>query len=365
MNELNLTDEQIDALKELMATPTPTGSEHAGMMVLAKRIMAKTSLRPTLDVHGNLHCVLDRGAKKTVMLEGHVDEIGFIVQHIDDDGLVYLSAVGGVTVPLMAAERVVIFGRGGKVYGVFGPRPPHLMTTEERRRVAPTELKNAPLDIGASNRAEAEALVAVGDLAVVDASWRNLAGSRVSCRGFDNRIGAFAMAEAFIRLATSPCGCGVNVHYVATVMEEIGLVGGHTAAFSVKPDIGICSDVTFATDVNKEDRRTTGDIRLGRGASVARGPIYHKALTDRLLQAADAAKVPYQLKASPKGTGNNAWSMRLDAGGAAVALVSVPLRYMHSPVETIDLRDVASVIEIVAKGVGSLDDGFNLLPEQP
>lgn len=362
---MELEKSQVEFLKELVSLPTPTGSEHEGMMLIGRRLKAATGLAPTIDRHGNLHCVLDRGAKRTVMIEGHCDEIGFIVVHVDDDGLVYLAALGGVTVPLCAAERVVIAGKNGPVNGVIGVRPPHLMTAEEKKSVAKDDLRSMPCDIGASSREEALSLVSPGDSGVVDSGWRPLAGSRVSCRGFDNRIGTFAMCEAFIGLAGGAVPCGCNVHYVASVQEEVGLVGGKTAAYDVAPDIGICCDVGFATDVHKDDRKKIGDIRLGGGTIVGVGPTYHRALTDHFIGTADAAGLPYQLRGAPRGTGTCAWAMRLERGGAAVAQLSIPLRYMHSPVEVIDLGDVAATISLVTRGVGALDDGFPLLPEQP
>ena len=362
---MELDSKQLEVLQELVGKPTPTGSEHAGMMVLARRLKEATGLKPTIDVHGNLHCVLDRGAKRTVMLEGHCDEIGFIVVYVDDDGLVYLAPLGGVTVPLCAAERVVIAGRNGPVNGVIGARPPHLMNAEEKKHVAKDDLRDMPCDIGASSREEALSLISIGDSGVVDTGWRRLAGSRVSCRGFDNRVGTFAMCEAFIKLANSQCGSGCNIHYVASVQEEVGLVGGKTAAYDVAPSIGVCCDVGFATDVQKDDKKKIGDVRLGNGAIVAVGPTYHRALVDHFRGIAGTHNIPFQVKGAPRGTGTCAWAMRLERGGAAVAQISIPLRYMHSPVEVIDLNDVAAVIELVAKGVGALDDGFPLLPEQP
>jgi len=362
---MELDNAQIEALKEFVALPTPTGSEQAGMLLLGRRLKAATGLKPTIDMHGNLHCVLDRGAKHTIMIEGHCDEIGFIVVYIDDDGFVYLQPLGGVTVPLCSAERVVIAGKQGPVNGVLGARPPHLMTAEEKKNVAKNDLRDLPCDIGASSREEAESMVALGDAAVVNAGWRPLAGTRVSCRGFDNRIGAFAMAEAFAMLANSGCGSGCNVHYVASVQEEVGLVGGKTAAYDVHPTIGICCDVGFATDVQKEDRKKLGDIRLGKGPIIAIGPTYHRALTAHFESIANSQGIAWQRKSAPRGTGTCAWAMRLERGGAAVQQISIPLRYMHSPVEVLDLKDVAGSIELVAAAVGAMDDGFNLLPEQP
>ena len=361
---MELSNEQVGFLKELVSLPTPTGSEHAGMMLLGRRLKAATGLEPSIDIHGNLHCVLDCGAKRTVMMEGHCDEIGFMVVHVDDDGMVYLGALGGVTAPLCAAERVVIAGRNGPVNGVIGTRPPHLMNAEEKKSVAKDDLRSMPCDIGASSREEALSLISIGDEGVVDSGWRPLAGSRVSCRGFDNRVGTFAMCEAFIEIARGG-GCGCNVHYVASVQEEVGLVGGKTAAYDVAPAIGVCCDVGFATDVHKDDRRKVGDIRLGDGVTVGIGPTYHRGLADRFLAVAEAEGIPHQTKGTPRGTGTCAWAMRLERGGAAVAQLSIPLRYMHSPVEVLDLRDVAATVALAAKGIGSLDDSFPLLPEQP
>ena len=334
---MELSNEQVGFLKELVSLPTPTGSEHAGMMLLGRRLKAATGLEPSIDIHGNLHCVLDRGAKRTVMMEGHCDEIGFMVVHVDDDGMVYLGA------------------RNGPVNGVIGTRPPHLMNAEEKKSVAKDDLRSMPCDIGASSREEALSLISIGDEGVVDSGWRPLAGSRVSCRGFDNRVGTFAMCEAFIEIARGG-GCGCNVHYVASVQEEVGLVGGKTAAYDVAPAIGVCCDVGFATDVHKDDRRKVGDIRLGDGVTVGIGPTYHRGhaaqvvLRDGLL----LLRVHQVRRTRPD-----------DAVDRAVAQLSIPLRYMHSPVEVLDLRDVAATVALAAKGIGSLDDSFPLLPEQP
>lgn len=362
---MKFTGEQLGILEKFVSTPTPTGSEQPGMLLLGKRIKDETGLKPYIDVHGNLHCVLDCGAKRTAMIEGHCDEIGFLVQYIDDDGFIYLSALGGVTIPTVASERVVIAGPKGPVKGVFGVRPPHLLNQDERAKIAPKELRSIPCDIGAKSREEALEVVALGNSAVVDSGWRPLLGSRVSCRGFDNRIGAFAMCETFIKLAKSSCKPGVNVHFVASVQEEVGLIGGHTTAFDIHPDIGICCDVTFATDSTKEDRKTCGDIRLGSGPVLAIGPTYHANLRKHFERAAESCGITPQIQPRARGNGTCAFAMRLEHGGAAVAQVSIPLRYMHSPVETIDLSDVEGVIDMTAAAIGSLDDSFELLPEQP
>lgn len=360
-----MTEEQKEFVKKLIDTPTPSGSETAGAMLLGKRIKDKTGIQPYIDIHGNLHAVLDTGAKRTVLLDGHGDEIGYAVQYIDAKGFVYLAAIGGVRAPLAAAERIRILAKRGPVNGVIGARPPHLMKGEDRKRGVPDSLSDMPCDIGARTREEAAALVDIGDSAVIDSGWRPLAGTRVSGRGLDDRIGSFAMCEAFIRMASAPVKPNVNVHYVSSVCEEIGLVGGRLAAYAVNADIGVSCDVGFATDANGEDCKTCGEMALGGGASLATGPIYHKGLVEYFRKTAADAGIKIQMRSVPKGAGNNGWAHKMEHGGAAVVQIAIPLRYMHSPVETIDLDDVDSVIDLVAAGVGGIAEDFNLFPEQP
>ena len=333
--------------------------------MLGRRIKAMTGIQPSIDVHGNLHAVIDVGAKTTVMLEGHGDEIGYMVEYIDSNGFVYFQPLGGVVVPLSAAERVVILSKDGPVNGVIGTRPPHLMKADEKKNVAQSELNLMPCDIGAKSREEALSLVSIGDSAIADAHWRELAGTRVSGRGFDNRSGTFAMCETFIALAKAKDRLKVNVHYVSSVCEEIGLVGGKLASYSVNPTIGISCDVTFASDAHKEDAKVVGEVTLGNGGVLAIGPIYHKGLVDHFRAAAKETGSAMQEHAVTKGSGNNGWALKMERGGAAVVQIAVPLRYMHSPVEVIDLADIDAIVDVTVKAVEGLDDSFNLLPEQP
>lgn len=349
-------------LSKLVDTPTPAGSETAGAMIIGRRIKEKTGITPKFDIHGNLHAVIDVGAKTTVMIEGHGDEIGYIVEYIDNDGFVYLQAIGGVVVPLSSAERIVILTKNGPVNGVFGTRPPHLMSAEEKSKVATNQLRKLPCDIGASSKKEAEALVSVGDAAVVDSGWRPLAGTRVSGRGLDNRCGTFAMCEAFIALAAQRDRLKVNVHYVSSVCEEIGLIGGRLASFAVNPAIGISCDVAFAGDAQKDDAKVVGNIRLGEGVALAVGPIYHKGLVEKVKKISASKKIPIQIRAVPRGSGNNGYALKMERGGAAVLQFGIPLRYMHSPVEVIDMKDVQSVIDLTVETVLGLSDDFELVP---
>lgn len=360
-----MTEEQRNFLAQLINTPTPSGSESAGAILLGRRITAKTGIKSSIDMHGNLHAVFDAGAKTTVMLEGHIDEIGFIVEYIDDRGYVYFQPLGGVVAAATPAERVVILSEKGLVNGVIGNRPPHLAKAGMGEAEQRAGLHQMPCDIGATSRKEAESLVSIGDSAIVDSGFRVLAGARASGRGFDDRIGAFAMCEAFMRLATATEKPAVNLHYVASVSEELGLVGGRLASYSVHPAIGISCDVGHARGPAAEDVKIIGDVELGRGAALSTGPIYHKGLVAHFRRTAEQRGIPYQLRAVPKGAGNNGWALKMEHGGAAVVQIAVPLRYMHSPVEVLDLGDVDSVIDLVSGSVAGLSDDFPLLPEQP
>ncbi len=354
---------ELALLKNLVALPTPTGFEYDGMSLLAKYLKAASVPNLMIDVHGNLRAGLNPGAPLRVMIEGHCDEIGFMVQYIDDDGFLYMCPLGGVTVPLIAAERIVIQGKHGPVYGVFGVRPPHLMTPKDRENVAPKEFKEIAVDIGAKNKDDALKLVEIGSPAVTDAGWRDMANNRVACRGFDNRVGAFIVTAAARRLAGEKLK--VAIHMVASVQEEIGLVGGYTTAYDINPQIGLCVDVTFATDAQKDDRKVVGDIRVGEGPVVGVGPTYHTKLNSVVFGAAKAAKIPVQRQASGRGTGTCAWAMRMSRSGAAVNQISVPLRYMHSPVELLSLNDVEKTVELLCATIRAIPPDIDMTPKQP
>ena len=350
----------LDFLKRLMALPTPSGWESDGMR-LAADYLAPVADRLDFDLHGNLHAVLNPDAATRVMIEGHCDEIGLMVQYVDDDGYLYMTAIGGLTVPLLAGERIVIQGRKGPVYGVFGVRPPHLMKPADRDKVAPTELMDIAVDIGAASKKEALKLVDLGNPAVVDAGWRPLAGDRVACRGFDNRIGAFVVIEAFRRLAKAKLQ--VAVHLVLSVQEELGLVGATTAAYEVQPHVGICVDVGFASDYSGNDKKQVGDVKLGQGPILCFGPTYNFKLQQVLERVAVQEEITLQRQVRGRGGNTNAWPMRTVRGGAAVALVSIPLRYMHSAVETLSLGDVQDAIKIVSGGVAALPASPDFAPD--
>ena len=349
----------LDFLKALVALPTPSGWESDGMR-LAADFLAPHVDELRFDLHGNLHAVINANAPTRVMIEGHCDEIGVMVQYIDDDGYLYLTSLGGLTVQLLAGERVVLQGRKGPVNGVFGVRPIHLMKPAERDKVASSELSDLWLDIGAKSKEEALEAVELGSPGVVDTGWRQLLGDRVACRGFDNRVGAYVVTEAMRRLsALQP---QVAVHLALTVEEELGLVGATTAVHEIKPHAGICVDVGFASDYAGNDRKLVGDVRLGQGPILSFGPTYNPQLRAVIEQVAEKEGINLQRQVRGRGTNTNAWPMRTVGGGAATALLSVPLRYMHSAVETLSLGDVEETVRMVAATVMALPKEPNFFP---
>ena len=354
--------QSLSFLQQLMALPTPSGWESDGMR-LAAQYLAPHVDRLHFDLHGNLHAVVNPEAPTRIMIEGHCDEIGLMVQYVDENGYLYMTAIGGLTVQLLAGERIVIQGPKGPVHGVFGVRPPHLMKTEEKDKVAPRDLDELCVDIGACSREEALASVELGSPAVVDAGWLPLLGDRVACRGFDNRIGAFTVVEVMRRMrAAAP---GVAVHMVLTVQEELGLVGATTAVHEVRPHIGICVDVGFASDSQGNDKKLVGDVRLGKGPILCFGPTYNPKLRQFLETVAQSRAIHLQRQVRGRGNNTNAWAMRTVRGGAAAALISIPLRYMHSAVETLSLGDVRGAIDLIAAALAALPPQPDFSPDPP
>jgi endoglucanase len=332
-------------LKALVATSTPSGSETAGQAIVAD-YMRRYADSVRTDVHGNVHAVVNGDAKLRVMLAGHCDEIGLMVQHIDDNGLIYVSALGGVNVLLLQGERCLLRGRGGPVPGVVGVKPIHMMS-EKERETGVSKIHELWIDIGARNRKDAEKALEPGDVGTVNAGWLELRNGLVACRAFDDRIGAFVIADV-LRLIHGR-RLKVAVHAVSTVQEEVGLRGARTAAHAVDPHIGIAVDVGFATDFPGMDEKRTGRAKLGQGPILHPGPTYHPKVLDRLKAAARRDRIRFQIQADTRGMSTDAFAMMMTRSGVAAGLISVPCRYMHSPVETIALRDAEDSTRLIAR----------------
>jgi endoglucanase len=344
----------LDFLRQLVNTPSPSGFEAAGQRVwldYARQFADETFT----DAYGNAVAVLNKGGSPRIMLSGHADEIGLMVNYIDANGFIYLRRIGGVDPAITKAQRVVIHTAAGPVRGVVGTLAPHLQKGDGDPK--PPKLHELYVDIGCKNKATAEKLVQVGDPITLADEFEVLRGDIAIARGFDNRIGTFAAIEAVRRIKQGRTKIAAEVCAVSNIQEEVGLFGARQIAYSLQPDVALCVDVTHATDVPGLSKEQHGDVQLGHGPAITRGGPNHPEVYARLRAVAKRAKIPLQLEAVSGTSGTDTDAIFWTRGGIPSALVSLPNRYMHSPVEMIHLRDLEQVSELLAAFVTSVKAG--------
>jgi len=346
-------------LKSLLDAPGPSGFEQVPARLWREE--AKAFAQIEVDVGGNSIATLNAGGSPRIMLAGHVDEIGLMVVHIDDDGFIHFAPIGGWDSQVLVGQRVLIEGKAGPVLGVVGKKAIHLMKTEDRDRVSKTT--DLWIDIGAKNKDEAAQRVRVGDAGVLASSPHEFPNGRIVSRSIDNRIGAFVVLETLRRLARTP-GFTAQVSAVATTQEEIAYTGGgaRTSAVKLHPDAAIVVDVTHATDYPGVEKKEIGDFKLGCGAVISRGSVVSRVVFEQLVEAADAGKIPYAVEAAPRGTNTDADAIHTARSGVATGLVSVPCRYMHSPNEMVSLEDLDRVADLLAAWVKTLNAKTSFIP---
>jgi putative aminopeptidase FrvX len=294
---------------------------------------------------------------RRLMVMGHIDEIGLIVTHIDDEGYLWFREVGGWDAQILVGQRVVLATRTGEVRGVIGKKPIHLLRDDDRKKVA--EVRDLHIDVGARDGKEARELVRVGDVATIDAEALELPNGRVASRALDNRLGSFVALEA-ARLVAGQGGGEWELVAVAAAQEETTFGGSRTSAFSLSPHAAIVVDVTHATDAPGIDVKEAGKHELGSGPVISRGSTLNPKLFELLHDTAEHEKIPFTVEASGRNTGTDADAVHLSRGGVATALVSIPLRYMHSPVELVELRDVHACARLIAATALRLDGATSL-----
>jgi endoglucanase len=331
-------------LKRLLDTPGPSGFESAPARIW--RDEARTFAEVTGDVHGNSIAVVNPLGAPTVMLAGHIDEIGVIVTWIDEHGFLYIGPIGGWDPQVLIGQRLRFAGRDGDVTGVVGKKPIHLMKTEDREKAS--KFTDLWVDVGATSRAQAEALLSVGDAGVIDAPTLDFANDRIVSRSIDDRIGAFIVLEALRRYAADPGDARVVA--VATTQEEIAYLGGgaFVGAQRVNPAMAIVVDVTFATDHPSVEKKELGEHTIGGGPVLTRGSIVSPVAFRVLRDTAESLRIPYSLHAAGRDTSTDADAIHLAREGVATALLSVPNRYMHSPNEMVSLVDLDRAATLIA-----------------
>ncbi len=338
-------------LDALLRVPAPSGYETPAAEVW--RAAASEFGEVDSDVLGSSTVAVNVAEDRpTVAVVGHIDEIGLFVSHIDDEGFLWFGPIGGWDPQNLVGQRVLVRGRDGQVPGVIGKKPIHLLEEEERKK--PAQIKHMHIDVGAADREEAEKLVSVGDPAVLAADPLPLANGRLVSRSMDNRLGSYVALEVARRIAEGEAP-RVGVVGAAVSQEEVGLHGSKATAFSLDPEVAIAVDVTHATDAPGIDKRQNGDHALGSGAVIGRGTTLGPRVYELLRDAAEAEDIPHTFEASGRGTHTDADSFQIARAGIPTGLVSIPLRYMHSSVETVQLSDVENVIEVILAFIRRMD----------
>jgi endoglucanase len=344
-------------LKSILETPSPSGFERPVQDLVRVRAREFADEVRT-DRHGNVIAARfpgtgagpDRASGREhpvprIMLAGHCDQIALMVQHVDDNGFLYVQPIGGWDMQILLGQHLTVWSGDGPVPGVIARRAPHLMTGDERNKVP--QFADVWVDIGAKDKKDAEAIVTPGDPVTVELGYRPLRNGLAASPAMDDKVGLWVVMEA-LRLLHGR-SLQAEVYCVSTVQEEVGLRGATTSAYGINPHVGIAVDVCHATDTPGNDKKQLGDVRLGAGPVLFRGPNINPHVFELLQSTATACEVAVQVRGVPRPTGTDANVMQLSRDGVATGLVGIPNRYMHSPVEMVSLEDLDGAARILAE----------------
>lgn len=353
--------ESLDFLKRLLDAPGPSAFEREP----ARRWRAEAerfAKEVDVDVNGSSWATLPGDGAHRLVLAGHMDEIGIMISHVDDEGFLSFDTIGGWDSQVFVGQRILLLGRQGPVTGVIGKKAIHLMDQQDREKVS--KIDDLWIDIGATNRAEATERIRIGDPGVIASSVLEFPNGRIVSRSIDNRIGSFVVLEALRLLAEGKGPRRTAVTAVATSREEISSNGGGARPLAVRldPTVAVVVDVTHATDAPNMDKRKYGDYRLGGGPVLSRGAAINDRVFDLLAETAEAEKIPYAVEAAGRDTRTDAEAIFNAGRGVATGLVSVPNRYMHSPNEMVALEDLERTARLLAAFARKLGDGVDFVP---
>lgn len=349
-----MRDASLKFLEKLINTPSPSGHETRGQRVwldYAKQFADGTET----DAYGNAVAWLNKGGSPRLMLAGHADEIAMSVNYINAEGFLYVRRMGGIDPAITKAQRVVIHTRTGPVNGVVGNAAIHLQKTDGEPK--PPKIHELFIDIGVSSRKDAEKLVRIGDPITLADQFELLRNDLAVARAFDNRIGTFAVIEALRLLSESGKKLNAEICAVSNIMEETGCLGARQIAYSLKPDAALVVDVTHATDYPDVSLQRHGDIKIGKGPALTHGGPNHADVVARLEKVARTAGIPIQHEAPSTTGGTDTDVIFWTRGGIPSALISLPNRYMHSPVEVVSLKDLELIPKLMAAFAQSLKKG--------
>lgn len=345
-------------LKQLLETPSPTGYEVPVADVVRERLSG-TADEIRTDVMGSVHALLKGNADgPSLMLAAHMDEIGLMVTYISDDGYLSVAAIGGVDAAILPGLRVDVHTDGGTLRGVVGRKPIHLIKADERKNVTPID--QLVIDLGMPGKKVKE-LVRIGDAITFGVGYERFGKHMAVSRAFDDKVGVWVAVRVLEKLAKAGRAAGDFIA-TATVQEEIGTRGATTSAYGVNPDVAIAFDVTHATDYPGIDKTKHGDFVCGGGPVIARGPNINPLVYERLVAAAEKEGIPYQIEAEPSVTGTDARAIQVARGGIPCGLVSVPLRYMHTPTEVVCLKDLQATVDLLVRFALDLEEDACFVP---
>lgn len=341
----------------LLHTPGVSGYEET-VQAEVRAFCEGFAAEVTTDYHGNVIACGNPGADVRVMLAGHCDQLGLLVSYIDENGFLYFQTVGGWDPQQLVGQNVTVWAGQGAVPGVISRKAIHLLTPDERKKVV--EVEDLWVDIGASSREDAESVVRVGDSITPVLGYTELRNGLVAGTAMDNRTGVWIVFEALRRAVERGLDC--SLYAVSTVQEEIGKRGAITSAFGIDPHVGVAVDVTHATDCPTIDKRRSGEINIGKGPVLVRGPNVNPKVGARLEEVANEHEIPFQLMALGRAAANDANAMQITRQGVATGLVQIPNRYMHSTVETVAWDDLDNAAELLAQFASAVGEAADYIP---
>lgn len=349
-----MREQSLEFLRKLVNTPSPSGHEIRGQRVWLDYVK-KYADETFSDHYGNCVAVLNKGGSPRLMLAAHADEIAMTVNWVNEEGFIYVRKLGGVDPAITKAKRVIIHTKEGPVKGVVGNVAPHLMKFEKEPKVP--KIEDLFIDIGVKNKAAAMELVQIGNPITLDHEFEMLRGDLAIARAFDNRIGTWSVAEALRLLKEGKQKLNAEICAVSNIMEEVGLLGARQIAYSLKPDVALVVDVTHATDYPTVSKAQHGDVRVGEGPALTHGGCNHPEVVARLEALAKKEKIDLQHEAMSATSGTDTDVIFWTRGGIPSALISLPNRYMHSPVELVSLKDLEQIPVLMSAFAASLKKG--------
>ena len=335
--------DNIQLLEQLTSSYSPSGFEDSTKKIF-KEIVSPYVDDCYEDIHGNLICQKGNNASKTLMLMAHIDEVGLMVNYIEESGFLRFTTIGGIDISLLNGTSVVILHGREKVCGVIGTRPIHLKKHGNEKEL---EVSDLWIDIGANNKEEAEQLVSIGDGIAIESHFHQLKNNLLSCRATDDKAGIVVLANVLVNIYKE--FQDFNIYIVASIQEEVGIRGAITSTYSINPDVCIAVDVTHATDYPSVNKAKFGDVKINGGVVIPMGTDFSPKLQNKLKEIATEHNIMFQTEARSGFSGTDIHAAQVSRGGCITGLVSIPCRYMHSSNEVVSMNDLFCTIRLLTE----------------